>query len=117
MDNLFKEHAQTIRIITAVTTETDPFKKTTSKSYFNPLPIKAIVTDLGFAQIQWKLPGITTSKAKEIIIKKKHKNLLEQSYKIEIDNEDYLGWKINGKLQYRTEDEYIRAYVYYKKES
>ena len=118
MDTVFKENSQTIRIYLANTTITDPFKKTKSVTYLNPLPIKAIVTDLGFSQIQWKMPGIVTDKAKEIIIESKREDLLKQSYKIQIDDEYYYGWKIHGRLQYRKEGtDYIKCYVYIKKES
>lgn len=117
MDNLFREQSKTIKIYPAIETITDPFKKTVSKTYLNPQPIKAIVTDVDFSRIQYKMPGITTERAKEIIIKKKYETLLKVSQKIKIDNVEYYGWKINGKLQYRIEGSYIRAYVYIKKET
>lgn len=116
MDSIFREHSQKILIYLATTTLQDPYEKNVSKSYLNSLPISAIVTDLLASQASWKLPGITTDKTKEIIIEKKHENLLKMSYKIKIDDDYYQGWKVNGKLQYRTEGEYIRAYVYIKKD-
>ncbi|KKL21927.1 hypothetical protein LCGC14_2440540 [marine sediment metagenome] len=114
MDNLFKDSSEKILIYLSVQTVEDPFEKNSSQSILPSLPIDAIVSDLGFSSIQWKMPGVLTSKAKEIIIKKKHENLLKLSYKIRIDGEDYQGWTISGRLQYRIEDEYLRAYVYLK---
>jgi len=116
VDDLFNEQAKNIRIYSAVETANDPFEGTKTISYLNPIPIKAIVTDLTPTQISWKTAGIIVDKAKEIIIKKKYETLLTSSYKITIDGDDsdYEGWKQNGKLVYRTEGSYIRAYIYIK---
>lgn len=115
MDKLFKEQSEWIRIYIGKETVEDKFEKNISVVLLNPYPVRAIVTDIIFSQIQWKMPGLTTEKAKEIIINKKKENLLKASQKIKIQGEYYYGWKVNGKLQYRIEGNYIRAYVYYKK--
>lgn len=115
MDKIFNEQSRKIGIILATETEQDPFEKNVSWSELNPLPIKAIVTDLTFAKVSWAMPGIVTDKAKELIIERKHQNLLELSYKILIDGDYYEGWKINGKMQYRREGNYLRIYCYLKK--
>lgn len=116
MQDVFKENSEWIKIYMATETVDDPFEKNTIISELNPLPIKAIVTDLISSQIAWKLPGIITERAKEIYIEKKYKTLLEKSYKIKIkgDSDYYEGWKINGRLNYRTDGNYIRAYIYKK---
>lgn len=114
MDRLFREKSQPIRIYLATETIVDPFEKNTVETYLNPLPIKAIVTDLTFAKIQWAMPGIITDKAKEIIIEKKYESLLLKSSKIQVGSEYFEGWKQNGKLQYRVEQDYIRCYIYAK---
>jgi hypothetical protein len=115
MDELFKEHSQRIQIYLAVPSVDDPFEKNESLSELPSLPIDAIVTDLSFSKVQYAMPGISTDSAKEIIIEKKHKSLIEQSYKIEIDGVLYEGWRVNGRLQYKIEQEYLRAYIYIKK--
>jgi hypothetical protein len=115
MDELFKEQSQKILIYLAVPSVNDPFEKNESLSELPSLPIDAIVTDLSFSKIQWSMPGISTDSAKEIIVEKKHKTLIEQCYKIDIDGVIYEGWKINGRLQYKIEQEYLRAYIYIKK--
>lgn len=117
MDKLFREQYQTIKIYIAKETIDDPYERNVSLTYLNPLPIKAIVSDVGFASAIWKMPGISAEKVKEIIIEKRYKSLLLKSQKIEIDDEYFYGYKINGKLQYRQEDEYLRCYVYFKKEN
>lgn len=115
MEQVFRENARTIYFYPGIETVIDPFEKTVETTLLNPLPIKAIVADLTFSKIHWSLPGIEVDKALEIIIQKKHENLLKQSYKIKIDNDFYDGWQMNGSLQFRPEGNYIKAYVYIKK--
>ena len=115
MDELFKEHAQRIQIYLAVPSVEDPFEKNESIVDLPSFPIDAIVTDLTFAKIQWSMPGVSTEQAKEIIIEKKFQDLIEQCYKIDIDGIIYEGWKVNGRLQYKIEQDYLRAYIYRKK--
>lgn len=115
MNELFREKSRTIRIYLGVEVETDPYEHTTETTMFNPLPIKAIVTDLTATQSQYKMAGIVADKAKEIIINKRYESLLLKSQKIQVDNDYYVGWKQNGRLQYRIEGEFLRAYIYIKK--
>lgn len=119
MENLFKEKSQYIRIYVGTTTETDPYEHTVEVTMLNPIPIKAIVTDLTSAKVQWAMPGIVTDKAKEIIIEKKNYPMLEMSQKIQIigDTDYYEGWRQNGKMQIREEGDYCRCYIYIRKVS
>lgn len=117
MEELFREHSQKIRVYLAVPSQEDPFEKNISITSLPSLPINAIVSDLTFGKVQWTMTGITTDSAKELIIEKRHENLIEQSYKIEIDNILYDGYRINGKMQKKTEGNYVRIYCYRKKET
>jgi len=114
MDNLFREQSQKIKVYLGYEIETDPFEHTKELTYLPSLAIDAIVSDLSFSKIQWTLQGISTNSAKEIMVEKRHKNLLEQSQKIEIDNIDYEGYRINSKMAIKTEGEYLRIYIYRK---
>ena len=59
--------------------------------------------------------GIDTDKAKELIMPKSKRTLIEQSQEIKIDNEIYMGYRDNnGKMQIREEGNYIRVYCYIK---
>lgn len=115
MDRLFKEKSQKIRIVLATEQILDPFEKNVAFSELPSLPINAIVTDLTMTQANYKMPGIVTDKTKEIIIEKKYESLLLKSYRIKVDNDYYVGWKQNGRLQYRIEGDYLRAYIYVEK--
>jgi len=117
MDELFNEKSEYIRIFMGTENIDDPYEKNVTETLINSIPIKAIVTDVSPASSQWKMPGIVSEKTKQILIKKKYEDMLKMSRKIEIDNEDYYGYKTNGRLNYVIEGEYIRAYVYIKKES
>ena len=117
MDELFNCKSEYIKLFVGTTSETDPYEHTVEETLRNPIPIKAIVTDVSPASSQWKMPGIVSEKTKQIIIKKKYEDMLKMSRKIQIDNEDYYGYKTNGRLNYVVEGEYIRAYIYIKKES
>ena len=121
MDNIclnefFRNAGKSIRVYLAQEIEIDPFEHTKEFTELSPIPIKAIVTDLIASQSEWKMPGITTAKSKEIIIKKKHRSLIEQSYRIEINGESYQGWKVHGKMQIREEGDFLRIYVYIRKD-
>ena len=117
LNDFFRDQSQLIRIFVGKETETDPYEHTVEEVLQNPIPIRAIVTDLTPTQMQWKSAGIIVSKAKEIIIKKRYENLLKISRKIEIQSEFYYGWKTNGQLNYRIEGDFMRIYAYIKKES
>lgn len=111
--DLIQREGKIIRIYIGKETQSDPFEKNVSISMENPIPIKGLVTDLVSSQIQWKIPGIRTEEAKELIIPKRHRGLIEMSHKIQINNYDYIGWRDNnGKMQIREEGNYIRCVVY-----
>lgn len=115
MDKLFKEKSQSIRIYLARETEVDPFEKNVELTEISPIPIKAIVTDLIASQAIWKMTDISTTKAKEIIVEKKYRTLIEQSQRIKIDDDYYEGWRVDGRMQIREEGNYCRIYCYIKK--
>ena len=121
MDEIFEQHAKNIKVYIGKETITDPDEYTVDITLLQPIPIEGIVTDLTTTQAQWKMPGITTDKTKEIIVRKVHRGLIEMSQKILIegDNDYYNGWRVNGKMQIRetSDRKYIRVYIYSKKES
>jgi len=119
MKELFRQNAQPILIYMGIETNLDPFEQNVEVSYLNPLPIFGIVSDLTATQSSWKMAGIITEAAKEIVIESKYKTLIEQSQKIQIVGEDtlYDGWRVNGKLQIRVDGDYLRMYIYSKTDS
>ena len=120
MDEIFEQHSKNIKIYIGKETVNDPYEKSVDITLLQPIPIEGIVTDLTATQAQYKMSGIVTDKAKEIIVKKVHRALLEMSQKIlvEGDNDYFNGWRNNGKMQIRetSDKNYIRVYIYVKKE-
>ena len=115
LDKLIKEEGQWIKIYLGKEVKADPFEENVNLTLINPLPVKALVTDLIGSQAKWKLTGIDTDKAKELIIPKSKENLIEQSQEIEIDGEIYTGYRDNdGRLQIRKSGNYLRIYCYIK---
>lgn len=115
MESIFKDFSEKILVYLSVSINEDPYEKNTSEILQNSIPIRAIVSDYTFSKIQWAMPGIVTDKAKEITVEYKHKALLEQSQRLSIDGDNYVGWKVNGKLQYRKEGAYLRLLCYSEK--
>ena len=117
MDKLFNIVSKRIRIYISREVVSDPFEKTVTTTEISSIPISAIVSEISFGKIQWVMPGIVTDKVKQIIIKKRHLNLLKKSQKIQITGESdyYEGYKTNGRLQFKIEMDFVRAYIYVKK--
>jgi hypothetical protein len=120
MRYLFRDHSQPIRLYPSITSIEDPYEHKSSNVTLNPVTIRAIVTDLAFEKVTWAMPGIVTDNAKQIIIQARDLSILLNSQWIEITQdgitEQYEGWKVNGRLQYKREGEepykFVRAYIY-----
>jgi len=119
MDKVFDELAVPIKIYIAHETETDPFEHTVEETLINPIPIRAIVTEISSAKAQWTMPGIVTEKSKQIYCKKIHRHLLEMSQKITVrgDSSEYYGYRVNGRMSIIEVGDLVRCYIYVKKES
>jgi hypothetical protein len=116
MIEIFDEISERIKVYLAVETVEDPYEKNKNLTYLNSIPIDAVVVDFSGAQIVYKLPGIETDKAYELTVESKHLGLLQQSYKINVRDDDCEGWKINGKMFIKKLDSnFMRILVYRKK--
>ena len=116
MDIIFREHSEIVYVYTAKESITDPTENIIEYTLNNPLPIKAVVSDIAPEKIQWSMPGVATDRAKSLIIKEKYKGLIKASYKIKYDGEYYEGWRLNGKLQFRKIGKnYLEVKIYAKK--
>ena len=120
MMELFDEQAINVRIYLGKESTLDPYEKNTDYvEISNSIPLRAIVTDVSPSKAVWKMPGVTSDKIKQLILPKKHLPLILQSQKITIQGDDstYYGYKIEGKMSIVTEGEFIRVYIYVKKEA
>jgi hypothetical protein len=118
MKTVFRDHSQPIRLYPSISSDNDPYEHNKTDIELNPITIKAIVTDLAFEKVTWAMPGIVTDNAKQIIIEARNLSILLNSYKIQVGEEYFEGWRISGRLQYKLEGEspyhFIRAYIYRK---
>ena len=114
---LFRESSTKLLVYIATEVVNDPIEKTTTKTFLNSLPIDAVVADLSSARAVYKMNGKLVDKAKEIIVERKHRPLLELSYKFKVQGESdlYQGWKVNKKMQiFELDRDFIRLYIYIK---
>lgn len=107
---------QCIKVYTGAEIVQDPYEKNVEVTLFQPYIVNAIVEDLLFSQISWKLPGVITEKAKNLLINKQFRNLIENSQRIDIKENgkwvSFEGWRVNGQMQIREEGSFIRVYAY-----
>ena len=115
MEDIFRDYSEKILLYLGIESINDPYSQEVDIEYLNPIPIRAIVSDISFAKSQWSMPGVTAAKVKQILIEKKHESLFKLSQKLKIDSDEYEGWRENGKLQYKVEGDFLRAFVYIKK--
>jgi len=112
MTDLFKENSQRILIYMSTEQQIDPFSKEVESTTLNALPIDALISDLSGSRMSYKTMGIIQEDSKELICEKKHRKLIELSYKITVDSIDYQGYKINGIMSIRNLDSnYIKLYI------
>lgn len=95
MDKLFREHSRKIHIILGKESIDDPDEKNTTISFLNPIPIKAIVSDIVAEKLIWKFPGIKVEQAKELILRKRDLDLIRLSHKILIDGIEFYAYQDN----------------------
>jgi len=125
IEDIFRSQARWVRVYTGIEEIIDPFEGTVTVQYLNPIPIRAIIEDFTTTQMQWKMPGIKTSNAKELFIESKYRPLIEMSQKIEFNGDMYEGWRENGKMQIREQSGaasnsarryggYIKLYIFTK---
>ena len=111
--DLINQEGQWIQIVLGKEIITDPEEDSKKVIFNNPIPIKALVSDLTSSQTHWKIYGIETQQGKEIVVDSKYRNLIEMSQKIIIGNIDFTGWRDDlGKLQIRQDGSYLRIYAY-----
>ena len=75
--------------------------------------VNALIYDIGFASITWKLPGVQTEEAKEMIIEKDKLSILLNTNYIIIDGIEFYSWKDNSnKTRYKDMGDYVSVYIY-----
>jgi hypothetical protein len=79
----------TILVYPATEVVNDPYEKTKTESFLNPLPIKAYVTELSFSSLKWKYTGQVPAGSVQILCYNKYETLLKTAFKIKIGDNFY----------------------------
>ena len=82
-----------VMLYPAIETIEDPYEKTKTNSFLNPITIKAYVTQLSFESLKWKYTGQIPSGSVQILCDVKYENALKISDKIMINGKTYKCWK------------------------
>jgi len=96
-----------VLVYSAKDTIDDPYEKTTTKTFLNPIAIDALVRDITPESLVWKYFGQIPMGSKEIICEKRHIDTLKTADKIKIGTDYYnvrkddsKGWKIQTRQDY-----------------
>ena len=106
---LLKQEEKLTKVLIYCAKETvdDPYEKTTTKSFLNPITIDALVRDITPESLVWRYFGQILMGSKELICEKKHLNTLKSADKIKIGDsyykvrkDDSKGWAIQERQDY-----------------
>jgi hypothetical protein len=99
---------QEIMVFPAISVDVDPYEKTTSNTFLNPIPIYGIITHPTFSSLRWKFFGQLPSGSIQFITQSGNLDLLLLSTKIEFNGDTYSVYKDDSKsFQYIQRDDYI----------
>ena len=102
LDDLMSEQGKKIQVYVGRSIISDPEEQDKKVILTGSIPIQAICIPLNSEQIKWKLSGVSSVRGQEIITYIRYAPLLKLSQKFTIDGVDYVGWKDNGKVQYKS---------------
>jgi len=88
---------ETLLIYPSINTTEDPYEGTTTDNFLNPIPIKAIVNQLGMSALKWKYWGNLPTGSIEILTESKNYNLLLVAAKIQYKGNNYYVYKDDAK--------------------
>jgi len=93
--NLLKNEGKlsTLHVYQAREAIEDPYEKNTSKVFMNPLPIKALIQQIGFSSLHWKYQGQIPVGSIQVIVEKKNKTLMLTADKIIYNKQTYKVYK------------------------
>ena len=76
----------------------DPYEKTVSVTYLNPITIKALIQQITPTKLKWKFFGELPSGSIQIICEDRYYNSFLTAGKIEYDGNEYGVWKDDSKV-------------------
>jgi len=93
--NLLKNEGQlvTLHVYAAKETVDDPYEKTRTQTFLNPLPIKGLIRQVSFEALHWKYYGQIPVGSIEVIAEKKYLTLFKTADKIKYKDDYFKTWK------------------------
>ena len=93
--NLLKNEGQlsTLYVYPSTQVENDPYEKTKTDVFMNPLPIKGLIRQVSFEALHWKYYGQIPVGSIEVIAEKKYLTLFRTASKIKFGDNYYSTWK------------------------
>lgn len=112
----FKQHNNGfLKVFIAKETVDDYTEKTKSLTYYNPIVIPAIISELTSEQLFWKSGGVRADRSFQVLIDKKFRETLRLSNKININGVDCYGYRNKTtKLKMKEMDTYIELLTWGK---
>jgi len=107
--NLLKNEGQlvTLHVYAAKETQDDPYEKTRTQTFLNPLPIKGLIQQIGFSSLHYKYWGEIPIGSIQVIIEKKNKTLMFTAEKIKYNEQTYKVYKdADNNFQYIERPDY-----------
>jgi hypothetical protein len=107
--NLFKNEGklETLYVYQAKETIDDPYEKTKTLTYYNPLPIKGLIQQIGFSSLHYKYWGQIPIGSIQVIVAKKDKTLMLAADKIIYNDNHYKVYKDDSRnFQYIDRPDY-----------
>lgn len=97
--NLFKNEGklETLYVYQAKETIDDPYEKTKTLTYYNPLPIKGLIRQVSFEALHWKYYGQIPVGSIEVIAEKKYLTHFRTADKIKYGEEYFKCYKDDSK--------------------
>ena len=93
--NLFKNEGKLsiLHVYQAREVVNDPYEKTKSLTFMNPLPIKGLVRQVSAEALHWKYWGLLPQGSIEVIAEKKYLTLFRTADRIKYNDNYYKCWK------------------------
>ena len=97
--SLLKNEGQlvTLHVYAAKETVNDPYEKTRTQTFLNPLPIKGLIRQISYEALHWKYYGQIPVGSIEVISEKKYATLFRTADKIKYKDDFFKTWKDDSK--------------------
>lgn len=90
---MFKQEGKKVLVYPAKEVIADHYEQNKEKTFYNPIPVQAIVRDFSSEALAWREAGLKNIGAKTLIVEKACLPLFKNINKLMIDGEEYCVFK------------------------